>query len=112
MSIYEAVEKFHMAFLRHFAPAVSAGKVCLKGGVNLRLFHGSPRPSEDMDFDARRVVGVEILRKNVSKVLDSRPLRTGLAAAGIGSVAIAPRNLAQTQMFLISSLSSLRLGAP
>lgn len=77
---------FQMVFLRHFAPTVSAGTVCLKGDVNLRLYHGSPRLSEDMDFDAR-VVGVEILRKNVGKVLAGRPLRTELAAAGIGLVA-------------------------
>ena len=86
MVIYEAVERFHLIFLRHFAPSVSPGTVCLKGGVNLRLYHGSPRLSEDMDFDAR-VVGVAVLRKNVGKVLASRPLRTELAAAGIDLVA-------------------------
>ena len=86
MNTYEAVETFHLVFLRHFAPTVGPVTVCLKWGVNLRLYHGSPRLSEDMDFDAR-VVGVEVLRKNVRKVLESRPLRTELAAAGIGLVA-------------------------
>lgn len=86
MAPYEAVEKFHLVFLRHFAPRISPGTICLKGGVNLRLYHGSPRLSEDLDFDAR-VVGVEILRKTVGKVLEGRPLRTELAAAGIGLVA-------------------------
>jgi hypothetical protein len=38
--------------------------------------------SEDIDFDARKV-GVEILRKNVGKVLAGRPFLTELAAAGI-----------------------------
>jgi len=76
------VEQFHLVFLRHFAPTVGPGTICLKGGVNLRLYHQSPRLSEDMDFDAR-VVGTEILKKNVNKVLAGRPLRTELSAAGI-----------------------------
>lgn len=79
---YEIVEIFHLLFLRHFAPTVSPGTICLKGGVNLRLYHNSPRLSEDMDFDAR-VVGTDILGKNVQKVLSGRPLQTELASMGI-----------------------------
>jgi len=79
MNQRESVEKFHLVFLRHFAPVVSAGTICLKGGVNLRLYHNIPRLSEDINFDAR-VVGVNILKKNVNKVLASRPLLTELAA--------------------------------
>lgn len=112
MIIHEAAEKFHLASFRNFVPTVSAGTVCLKGGVDpLRLVHGSPRLSEDIDFDAR-VVEVEILWISVNKVLDSLPLRAELAAAGISLVAITPQNLARTQMFLISSFASLRLRAP
>jgi predicted nucleotidyltransferase component of viral defense system len=85
----QAVERFHLVFLRHFAAVVSPGTICLKGGVNLRLFHHSPRLSEDIDFDAR-VVGVEVLKKNVNKVLASRPLLTELAAAGITLSEIKP----------------------
>jgi len=48
----------------------------------LRLFLDSPRLSEDIDFDARKV-GVEILKKNVGKVLGGRPFLTELVAAGI-----------------------------
>jgi hypothetical protein len=89
MNNREAVEKFHLVFLRHFAAKVSPGTVCLKGGVNLRLYHNSARLSEDMDFDARKV-GVEILKKNVSKVLAAKPLLTELAAAGIALSEIKP----------------------
>ncbi len=39
--------------------------------MNLRLYHNSPRLSEDIDFDAR-MVGVDIPKKNVNKVLASR----------------------------------------
>jgi len=89
MNEREAVERFHLVFLRHFAPVVSLGTICLKGGVNLRLYHNSPRLSEDIDFDAR-VVGVDILKKNVNKVLAGRPLRTELAAVGITLSEIKP----------------------
>lgn len=89
MNNREAVEKFHLVFLRHFAATVSPGTICLKGGVNLRLYHNSARLSEDMDFDARKV-GVEILKKNVSKVLAAKPLLTELAAAGIALSEIKP----------------------
>jgi hypothetical protein len=82
MTTREAVERFHLVFLKHFAKAVSPGTICLKGGVNLRLYHGSPRLSEDMDFDAR-IVAKETLRKNVSKTLVAQPLVAELSAAGI-----------------------------
>jgi hypothetical protein len=95
MNQRESVEKFHLVFLRHFAPVVSSGTICLKGGVNLRLYHNSPRLSEDIDFDAR-VVGVDILKKNVNKVLASRPLLTELAAVGITLSEIKPAKQTQT----------------
>lgn len=87
MNFREAVEKFHLVFLKHFAPLAGVGTVCLKGGVNLRLYHNSPRLSEDIDFDARKV-GVEILKKNVNKVLAGRPLLMELAAAGMDLVEV------------------------
>ena len=87
MNIREAVEKFHLLFLKHFAPVAGAGTICLKGGVNLRFYHNSPRLSEDIDFDARKV-GVEILKKNVSKVLTGRPLMMELAASGMDLVEV------------------------
>jgi len=95
MNQREAVERFHLAFLRHFASVVSPGTICLKGGVNLRLYHNSPRLSEDIDFDAR-VVGVDILKKNVNKVLAGRPLLTELAASGITLSEIKPAKQTQT----------------
>ena len=95
MNQREAVERFHLVFLRHFAAVISPGTICLKGGVNLRLYHNSPRLSEDIDFDAR-VVGVDILKKNVNKVLASRPLLTELAAVGITLSEIKPAKQTQT----------------
>jgi hypothetical protein len=82
MTPREAVERFHIVFLKHFANTVSPGTICLKGGVNLRLYHGSPRLSDDMDFDAR-MVAKETLRKNVNKTLAAQPLVAELSAARI-----------------------------
>ena len=82
MNTRDAIERFHLIFLRHFASVISPGTVCLKGGVNLLLFHSSPRLSEDIDFDAR-VVGVDTLAKNVTRVLGGQPLKAELAAIGI-----------------------------
>ncbi|MFM8365208.1 MAG: nucleotidyl transferase AbiEii/AbiGii toxin family protein, partial [Verrucomicrobiota bacterium] len=87
MNVREAVEKFHLVFLKHFAPLAGAGTVCLKGGVNLRLYHNSPRLSEDIDFDARKV-GIGILKKNVNKVLAGRPFTMELAASGMDLVEV------------------------
>ena len=42
---------FHCTLLQRPVSKVPDG-VCLKGGVNLRLFFGSERYSEDIDFDA------------------------------------------------------------
>src|SRR5271155_4018688 len=91
----EAVERFQLVFLRHFAAVISPGTICLKGGLNLRLYHNSPRLSEDIDFDAR-VVGVDILKKNVNKVLAGRPLLTELASVGITLSEINPAKQTET----------------
>ncbi|MCX6882782.1 MAG: hypothetical protein NTV12_09815 [Verrucomicrobia bacterium] len=50
MNQREAIERFHLVFLRHFATVISPGTICLKGGVNLRLYHNSPRLSENIDY--------------------------------------------------------------
>lgn len=95
MNQREAVERFHLVFLRHFSAVISPGTICLKGGVNLRLYHNSPRLSEDIDFDAR-IVGVDILKKNVIKVLAGRPLLTELASVGITLSEIKPAKQTET----------------
>lgn len=47
----EAREALHVLVLHQLAEAVPPGTVVLKGGVNLRLFFGSRRYSEDLDLD-------------------------------------------------------------
>lgn len=46
-----ALEAFHVRLLLELSRQAS-GMLYLKGGVNLRLYYGSVRYSEDMDFDA------------------------------------------------------------
>jgi len=47
----EAREALHVLVLHRLADAVPPGTAVLKGGVNLRLFFGSRRYSEDLDLD-------------------------------------------------------------
>ena len=61
----DAREQFHLLFLERLLRASERGIYVLKGGVNLRFFHQSPRYSEDMDIVVRPdTVSVETLRKN------------------------------------------------
>jgi hypothetical protein len=66
-----AREVFHLLFLERLFVASQASQYVLKGGVNLRLFFGSPRYSEDMDLDV--VAGsVTTLKKNGFKILEDK----------------------------------------
>ena len=47
----QAREAVHVLLLRELNELGSGGTTTLKGGVNLRLFWGSVRYSEDMDLD-------------------------------------------------------------
>ncbi|MES2521920.1 MAG: nucleotidyl transferase AbiEii/AbiGii toxin family protein [Gemmatimonadota bacterium] len=51
LSDVAAREAFHVLLLEFLLKRIPTGLV-LKGGVNLRLFFGSPRYSQDIDFDA------------------------------------------------------------
>lgn len=73
----EQREVFHVLFLRHLSGRLKPNLYALKGGVNLRLFFGSPRFSEDMDLD---VSGIEVfkLRDIVMGILESKTLQVAL----------------------------------
>lgn len=51
LSPVAAREAAHLLILRELSQLRGGGGVTVKGGVNLRLFFGSPRYSEDMDLD-------------------------------------------------------------
>ena len=66
----QAIEVFHLLFLRALAARVNPAFFVLKGGCNLRFFFKSIRYSEDIDLDVR-MVAVNTLKKNVEALLAS-----------------------------------------
>jgi predicted nucleotidyltransferase component of viral defense system len=52
LSVPQVHEVVQLGFLAGLTQRISARRYILKGGANLRMFFGSPRSSEDMDFDA------------------------------------------------------------
>jgi predicted nucleotidyltransferase component of viral defense system len=77
------VEQFHLLFLAQLARRVNPALFVVKGGCNLRFFHGSIRYSEDMDLD---LGGIEAraFRDKVRELLASRPFAQVLEARGVG----------------------------
>lgn len=59
----EVHEVVQLAFLAGLTQRLPARHYVLKGGANLRLFHGSHRSSEDMDFDAIDIAGGKLADK-------------------------------------------------
>jgi predicted nucleotidyltransferase component of viral defense system len=64
----QAVEAFHLVFLRALEAKVDRSLYVVKGGVNLRAWFGSLRYSEDLDLDVVRGEAFE-LRDKVDTVL-------------------------------------------
>lgn len=76
------VEQFHLVFLAHLGRQIDKRAHVVKGGCNLRFFHGSIRYSEDMDLDVERVTPHE-LKDKVRAVLAARAFSQALAARSI-----------------------------
>lgn len=81
----EAREAFHTLLLQRLRDTLPKGTWRLKGGVNLRLFFGSVRYSEDMDFDANSRAR-DALKREMRKILKDRPFLARLARLGIRDV--------------------------
>jgi len=78
----EAIEVFHLLFLRALSARADKALYALKGGCNLRFFHKSIRYSEDMDLDIR-TMSVATLRNNVDRVLEAASFLQTLRAQQI-----------------------------
>ena len=87
-------EVFHIEFLRAFTKKIRPSFYTLKGGVNMRLFFGSVRYSEDMDMDVN-TVSVSVLRDTVMKIIVSTSFQNELKVFGIEKI------LPTTQRFKI-----------
>ncbi|HET9863744.1 MAG TPA: nucleotidyl transferase AbiEii/AbiGii toxin family protein [Steroidobacteraceae bacterium] len=75
----QAIEIFHLHFLRAFSARVDKALFVLKGGCNLRFYHRSIRYSEDMDIDIR-TMATGTLRSTVEAVLSANSFRLALRA--------------------------------
>jgi len=78
-------EAFHVVLLRELVRRVNPSLFRLKGGVNLRLFFGSVRYSEDMDLDGDDRAR-PALRREVGRLLQDPALLRQLAARGIRGI--------------------------
>ncbi|MEI7752268.1 MAG: nucleotidyl transferase AbiEii/AbiGii toxin family protein [Candidatus Omnitrophota bacterium] len=108
-SILQVREVFHLEFLRWFTRKLQTGQYALKGGVNLRLFFGSVRYSEDMDIDVKGT-GVERIKKTVMDILETRGFADSLNAFGIERVVspdlLKAKQTETTQRFKIHLITS------
>jgi hypothetical protein len=75
-------ELIHLLILRELAGVRRGGGVIVKGGVNLRLFFGSPRYSEDMDLDGS-MDGSGDIRSRIAGLFDDRAFTRRLQSLGI-----------------------------
>ena len=93
-----ALEAFHVRLLLALSGQAS-GMLYLKGGVNLRLFYGSVRYSEDMDFDADPRIA-DRLRRNVPPLNLSPSFQAPLRALGLRGVEMdtAPKKATETTL--------------
>jgi predicted nucleotidyltransferase component of viral defense system len=97
----EAIEIFHLLFLRAFGARVEKNRYVVKGGCNLRFFYRSVRFSEDLDVD---VYGIPVatLRKNVDQVLAAQPFRDTVRAQRLEGVRVtAPKQTQTTQRWKV-----------
>jgi predicted nucleotidyltransferase component of viral defense system len=78
----DAIEAFHLAFLRVTQSRIPYENYVLKGGANLRYYMGSHRYSRDLDFDAGDSQPYK-LEEGVDLVLASAALKMVLAAQGL-----------------------------
>jgi hypothetical protein len=95
------IEQFHLLFLAQLARRVKPALFVLKGGSNLRFFHGSIRYSEDMDLDLGPI-GTGAFRDAVRETFASRPFAQILEARGIGIERVSePKQTETTQRWKV-----------
>ncbi|MGB2763538.1 MAG: nucleotidyl transferase AbiEii/AbiGii toxin family protein [Candidatus Aminicenantaceae bacterium] len=71
-TLRQYLELFHLLFLSQLVRKLDKKLYALKGGCNMRFFFKSPRYSEDIDLDVQSI-SVDVIRKKVNSILNSRP---------------------------------------
>ena len=98
----EAVEIFHLHFLRGFGQRVDKALFALKDGCNLRFYFRSIRYSEDMDLDIH-TLAVGTLSSHVNRLLDGPLLRQALASQRLEVARVAkPKQTPTTQRWKVT----------
>ncbi|MDH4045890.1 MAG: nucleotidyl transferase AbiEii/AbiGii toxin family protein [Gemmatimonadota bacterium] len=82
LSPVAAREIVHLAILRELMRIRGGDAVTVKGGVNLRLFFGSPRYSEDMDLDGTAQAS-DTIRDALKGLVEDASFARGLRPFGI-----------------------------
>jgi len=105
----ELREVFHLEFLRRLSGTLDPKSYAVKGGVNMRLFFGSIRYSEDLDLDVTGL-DVEQLKNTVMTVLRSRVFADSLGTYGIREIrppdVLRAKQTETTQRFKIHLLTA------
>lgn len=97
----QAVELFHLHFVRLLCSGPSKGSFAIKGGCNLRFFFESVRYSEDIDLDVAGLP-VHALKEKVSAVLTGPALSMPLRSRGIAVTTVsAPKQTETTQRWKV-----------
>lgn len=98
----QAVELFHLHFVRLLCSGPSKGSFAIKGGCNLRFFFESARYSEDIDLDVAGLP-VHALREKVSAILSGPALSMALRSRGIAMASVsAPKQTETTQRWKVA----------
>lgn len=94
----QSIEMFHLVFVRALlAKGDDKSLIALKGGCNLRFYFGSPRYSEDIDFDVV-VIAKGTLRNKVERLLESPLVTMPLKSRGMEVIEVsAPKQTDATQ---------------
>lgn len=101
LSDRQAVELFHLHFVRLLCSGPSKGSFAIKGGCNLRFFFESVRYSEDIDLDVAGLP-VHALKEKVSAVLGGPALALALRSRGIAITSVsAPKQTETTQRWKV-----------
>ncbi|MGH2373449.1 MAG: nucleotidyl transferase AbiEii/AbiGii toxin family protein [bacterium] len=97
-----SVEFFHLALLEVLQIRLDQACYVVNGGASLRYFYGSPRYSEDIDFDAIGIARWK-LEPKVDSVLVSRPLALTLRTKGLAISEVAkPKQTSTTQRWKLA----------
>jgi predicted nucleotidyltransferase component of viral defense system len=101
-SHFDIVEHFHLRLLRGLSERLRGRIWVLKDGVCLRLFHLSPRLSEDMDLDLDPRVGLASAQNSVDSVLESASFIRMLNPLGVSGMKFSkPKQTETTQRWKV-----------